>query len=82
MAQFSGHGADLKARIQGIRNSLQDTSVKPGYKRDINERLDELKAAVDNAEFMTDQQRRRAHRSVSNDIDLITEDIQRNIAEG
>lgn len=82
MARFSGHGADLKARIQGIRNSLQDTSVKPGYKRDINERLDELKAAVDNAEFMTDQQRRRAHRSVSNDIDLITEDIQRNIAEG
>ena len=56
--------------------------MKPGYKRDINERLDELKAAVDNAEFMTDQQRRRAHRSVSNDIDLITEDIQRNIAEG
>ncbi|QPK79042.1 hypothetical protein G7Y31_11190 [Corynebacterium lizhenjunii] len=76
MAAFSGHGAPLKARIAGVRNTLEDVDVPSGFKRDVNDRLDELEAAVDNAEYMTDQQRRRAHASISSDIDSVTQEIQ------
>lgn len=71
MSQFAGHGASLKARIQGVRKSL-DSSTKPrGFILDARERLDELDKAVDNAEFMTPEQRRRAHRSISSDLDTL-----------
>lgn len=79
LAQFSGHGAGLKARIQGISNSLQGTNVPAGFKRDVEERLDELRSATDNAEFMTPEQRRRAHSAISGDIDKTTAEIQARI---
>lgn len=83
LASFSGHGASIKARTQGIRNTVDENSSLPaGFKRDIKERLDDLDAAVDNAELMTPQQRRRAHGSINRDIDLVTQEIQDRITKG
>lgn len=79
LASFSGHGASLKARTQGIRNSLDNTALPAGFKRDVKERLDELDAAADNAEFMTPQQRARAHKSINDDIDAVTNEIQQRL---
>ncbi len=76
MAEFSGHGAPLRAKTQGIRNSLKATDLPLGYQRDVRDQLDEIDAAIDNAEFMTPQQRRRAHHSINRDIDTVTQDIQ------
>lgn len=82
LAEFSGHGAGLQARIQGIRNSLEGTSLPAGFKRDMDERLQELRHATDNAEFMTADQRRRAHSAISSDIDKTTAEIQARITRG
>lgn len=79
LASFAGHGASLKARTQGIRNSLEGTDLPAGFKRDVRDRLDELDAATDNAEFMTADQRRRAHSSINTDIDGVTYDIQQRL---
>ncbi|AKK12110.1 DUF6474 family protein [Corynebacterium uterequi] len=76
LAQFTGHGASLQARIQGIRNSLDGMSLPAGFKQDIDTRLDELRSATNNAEFMTAQQRRRAHGAINGDIDKVTAQIQ------
>lgn len=76
LASFSGHGAPLKARTAGIRTSLEHSSLPAGFIRDVRDRLDELDAAIDNAEFMTPQQRRRSHASISADIDAVTAEIQ------
>ncbi|MDO5032954.1 DUF6474 family protein [Corynebacterium sp.] len=80
LASFSGHGAPLKARVAGIRNSLQNAEVPAGFKRDVKERLTELDTAIDNAEFMTEAQRRRAHSSINSEIDAITEAIQEKLS--
>lgn len=64
MSQFAGYGAPLKARIAGMRKNAK-------LDRNVQERLDELDKAVDNAEYMTPEQRRRAHRSISRDLDLL-----------
>lgn len=76
MASFSGHGAPLKARTAGIRAALKNSTLPAGFQRDVRDRLDELDAAIDNAEFMTIQQRRRSHASISADIDAVTQEIQ------
>lgn len=82
LARFSGHGADLHARIEGIRGSLEGTSLAPGFKRDAETRLDELRSATDNAEFMTADQRRRAHHAINSDIDKLTAEIQERLTRG
>lgn len=76
LAQFSGHGAPIKARMQGIHHTLEESNLPVGFVRDAEERLKELGAAVDNAEYMTPEQRRRAHRSINKDIDLLVNEIQ------
>ncbi|QMV84359.1 hypothetical protein HW450_08240 [Corynebacterium hindlerae] len=76
MSQFAGHGASLKARIAGMRKNLEDAPIARGFKIDADERLNELDKAVDNAEFMTPEQRRRAHRSITSDLDALAGQIQ------
>ncbi|KQB83430.1 DUF6474 family protein [Corynebacterium lowii] len=76
MAQFSGYGAPLKARIHGIMQSLEDSGLPSGFVHDVEDRLKELSASLDNAEYMTEEQRRRAHSSISRDIDQVTNEIQ------
>ena len=66
----------MKARTAGIRNSLKDAQLPAGFKRDVKERLNELDSAIDNAEYMTEQQRQRAHRSISGEIDSLNDEIQ------
>lgn len=80
LAQFSGHGAPLKARLQGIHNTLEESDeLSPGFVRDAEGRLQELGSAVDNAEYMTPEQRRRAHSSISRDIEVLVEQIQESL---
>lgn len=76
LAQFSGHGADLKARIRGIERTLSDQHLPAGVARDVRDRLKELATAADNAEFMTPEQRRRAHNSISRDINAVAREVQ------
>ena len=76
LARFSGHGADLKARIDGINRTLNRDQLPSGFIRDVEDRLAELHTATDNAEFMTPEQRRRAHATISRDIDAVTQEIQ------
>lgn len=76
LAQFSGYGAPIKARLHGIKKSMEESKLMPGFILDARERLEELGDAVDNAEYMTPEQRRRAHRSISRDIDLLVGEIQ------
>lgn len=80
MAAFSGHGASLKARTAGIRNTLKDSDLPAGFKRDVKERLNEVDSSIDNAEYMTDQQRRRVHKSINAEIDTITAEIQQRLS--
>ncbi|MDO5076693.1 DUF6474 family protein [Corynebacterium sp.] len=79
LAQYSGHGAPLKARIAGIRKSVENSKLPSGFVHDVNERLDQLDSAVDNSEYMTAEQRRRVHRSTSNDLDLLLQEVQQKI---
>lgn len=76
LARFSGHGAQLKARIEKIRESTQTSHLAHGLSVDMRDRLDKLDTAVDNAEYLSPQQRRRAHRSINDDLDLIAGEIQ------
>ncbi|APT93445.1 hypothetical protein CPHO_11700 [Corynebacterium phocae] len=79
LAFFSGEGAPLKARVDGIRESLEKLDVPTGFKRDIRERLDEIDAAIDNAEFMEPEQRRRAHSSISGEITNVSMEIHQKV---
>ena len=76
LAQFSGHGADLKARIEGIRQNLKTTDLPAGFVHDVEDRLDSFVQAADNAEYMTPDQRRRALNAINSDIDKVTAEIQ------
>src|SRR5699024_7215161 len=76
LASFAGHRASIKARTQGIRNTMDDNQSLPaGFKRDIKERLDDLAPAIDNAELMTPQQRRRAQSSINRELDKVAQDL-------
>lgn len=80
LAQFSGYGASLKARIQGVRNSVKDAPLKSGFREDVDNRLDELATAVDNAEYMTPEQRRRAHDAIGRDLESLTDQVHAKLA--
>ena len=80
LAQFSGHGAALHSRIAGVSSSLEGTGLATGFVQDAQERLTQLRNAVDNAEYMTPEQRRRAHASITADIDALTGQIQERLA--
>lgn len=75
LSQFNGHGAPVKARIAGISNNVQESDLPRGFVIDVEDRLKELSAAVDNAEYMTIEQRRRAHASINKDLDQIISEI-------
>lgn len=77
LAEFSGYGAGLKARIQAIKEDLKSSEALPeGFVKDATERLDTLMESVDNAEHMTPQKRSAAHQAISRDIDKVASEIQ------
>jgi hypothetical protein len=82
IGQFSGHGAQLSARIAGSEKSLrtvQEKKPKDAETRQfvaaISERLTDLSAAVTAAENMPAARRRAAHSAISSQLDGIEADL-------
>jgi hypothetical protein len=82
IGQFSGHGAQLSARIAGAEKSLrmvQDKKPKDSETKQfvsaIAERLSDLSAAVTAAENMPATRRRAAHAAISSQLDGIEADV-------
>jgi hypothetical protein len=82
IGQFSGHGAQLSARIAGAEKSLrmvQDKKPKDAETKQfvsaIGERLSDLSAAVTAAENMPAARRRAAHAAISSQLDGIEADV-------
>ena len=82
LGQFSGHGAQLSARIAGAEQTLRlvaeknpkDAETKQ-FVAAVNERLTDLSAAVTAAENMPSANRRTAHNSISQQLDGIDADL-------
>ncbi len=82
IGQFSGHGAQLSARIAGAEKSLRivlerkpkDAETKQ-FVAAITERLTDLAAAVTAAENMPTARRRAAHGAISSQLDGIEADL-------
>ena len=74
LAQHSGHGSALLARIDGARAAAEQVK-SAGFRKDVAERLDALAAAVQSADHMLPGQRRRVHDSVSGDLNGIDNEI-------
>lgn len=82
IGQFSGHGAQLSARIAGAEKSLmmvqerkpKDTETRQ-FVAAITERLADLSAAVTAAENMPAARRRTAHAAISSQLDGIEADL-------
>ncbi|WAC91733.1 DUF6474 family protein [Mycobacterium sp. Aquia_213] len=82
IGQFSGHGAQLSARIAGSEKSLRmvlDKKPKDAETKQfvaaISERLTDLSAAVTAAENMPAARRRAAHSAISSQLDGIEADL-------
>ncbi|GBG40922.1 DUF6474 family protein [Mycobacterium montefiorense] len=82
IGQFSGHGAQLSARIAGAEKSLravQERKPKDAETKQfvaaIAERLADLSAAVTAAENMPAARRRAAHSAISSQLDGIEADL-------
>ncbi|SOX56660.1 hypothetical protein MAAFP003_5368 [Mycobacterium ahvazicum] len=82
IGQFSGHGAQLSARIAGSEKSLrmvQEKKPKDAETKQfvaaISERLTDLSAAVTAAENMPAARRRAAHSAISSQLDGIEADL-------
>ncbi|MFB1294210.1 DUF6474 family protein [Mycobacterium sp. pW049] len=82
LGQFSGHGAELSARISGAEQSLRlltdkrpkDAETKQ-FVSAMNDRLSDLAAAVAAAENMPSPRRRPAHAAISEQLDGIDADL-------
>lgn len=82
IGRFSGHGAQLSARIAGAEKSLrtvQDKKPKDAETKQfvaaIAERLTDLSAAITAAENMPAARRRAAHAAISSQLDGIEADL-------
>ena len=75
LAQHSGPGADLKARITGMEKSLATYKLPQGFQTDVTERLQALRTAVENTDRMSPEQRKRAHRTISADLDELNKEV-------
>ena len=82
LGQFSGHGAQLSARIAGAEQTLRlvadkkpkDSETKQ-FVAAVTERLTDLSAAVTAAENMPTANRRTAHSEISAQLDGIDADL-------
>ena len=82
LGQFSGHGAELSARIAGAEQSLRlvaDKKPKDAETKQfvaaITDRLRDLSAAVAAAENMPTSRRRTAHSAIAQQLDGIDADL-------
>lgn len=80
VARHHGYGAPLRARVEATRESLDElgrsnrTGVD-GFIRDARSRLDIIADALDTAENLTPDQRRRAHQSITAELDGLDRQI-------
>ena len=82
LGQFSGHGAQLSARIAGAEQTLRlvaekkpkDSETKQ-FVAAVTDRLTDLSAAVTAAENMPTANRRTAHSSIAEQLDGIDADL-------
>lgn len=79
-ARYQGHGAPLLARIEATRGSLTELRKSgakgtDGFIKDANSRLDVMTDAINTAEKMTPEQRRRAHHSITAELDSLDRQI-------
>jgi hypothetical protein len=82
LGQFSGHGAQLSARIAGAEQTLRlvaDKKPKDAETKQfvsaMTDRLTDLSAAVTAAEKMPTSNRRAAHTAISDQLDAIDADL-------
>lgn len=82
LGQFSGHGAELSARIAGAEQSVREVAGKnpadaetKRFVAAMNARLADLAAAVTAAEHMPPGQRRAAHTAIGGQLDAIDADL-------
>ena len=82
LGQFSGHGAQLSARIAGVEQTLQQVADKKPKDAEtkqfvaaMTDRLTDLSAAVTAAENMPTANRRSAHSSITQQLDAIDADL-------
>lgn len=76
MARHSGRGAELKARIEAVRDSVEHAELQKGFRNDAQVRLDELSRAVRNAEYLNPAQQQLAHQSIEKDLNDLSAEIQ------
>jgi hypothetical protein len=82
LGQYSGHGAELSARIAGAEQSLRLVAEKKPKDAEtkqfvtaITERLRDLSAAVAAAENMPTSRRRAAHPAIAQQLDGVDADL-------
>ncbi|MBU9767202.1 hypothetical protein FR943_25645 [Mycobacterium sp. TNTM28] len=82
LGQFSGHGAELSARISGAEQTLRQLADKNSKDAEtkqfvaaIGDRLTDLAAAVTAAENMPTARRRGAHAAIAAQLDGIDADL-------
>jgi hypothetical protein len=82
LGQFSGHGAELSARIAGAEQSLRMVAEKKPKDAEtkqfvtaMTERLADLAAAVTAADTMPATRRRAAHAAIAEQLDGIDADL-------
>ena len=82
LARHSGRGAELKARIDAVRQNVeQSDKLGDGFKGDARVRLDELEQAVRNAEHANPEQRRLAHNSVNDDLNQLSAEVHEKLSK-
>ncbi len=76
LSEFSGHGAPLHAKLATLEKYLETANVPSGFKKDVDKRIKELHTALDNAENLMPEQRKRTHSSITKDIERLSSEIQ------
>jgi hypothetical protein len=86
LAEYTGRGGALHARIVGVDQSLADLESRPGIGDDDREfavrgrdTLTKLAAAVRAAERMPTSRRKAAHRAVAGELDPIEQELLRRL---
>ncbi|SDS77034.1 DUF6474 family protein [Corynebacterium timonense] len=82
LARFSGRGAELKARVEAIREqATASDDLSSSYLKDLDVRLDELAQAVRNAEHLNAEQQRLAHDSIGKEVDAVSREVQEKLSD-
>ena len=80
LANYSGRGGALHARIAGAARAAADLRTSDAAYADASEaRLTQLAAAVRAAERMPTARRKAAHKAISQELDRLEEDLLRRL---